>query len=97
MQPSGEEERRLHAVVSGSVQGVGYRMYAYRRATTLGLRGYVRNQPDGRVEVVAEGPRAALERLLEILRRGPASAEVRGVAVTWSAPRQDCAAFEIRA
>jgi acylphosphatase len=96
MQPKSEEERRLHAVVSGYVQGVGYRMYAYRRASALGLRGYVRNRHDGGVEVVAEGPRTELERLLGILRRGPASAEVTGVTVTWSAPRHDVTLFTIQ-
>ncbi|HQF87576.1 MAG TPA: acylphosphatase [Acidobacteriota bacterium] len=62
--------------VSGLVQGVGYRYYVYRQAARLGVRGYVRNQPDGSVEVVAEGTPDALRELEDLLRRGPAHAQV---------------------
>ena len=67
-------------VVSGRVQGVGYRYFVLRAAATLGLRGFARNQPDGSVEVVAEGGAEALADLEARLREGPAFAAVEDVA-----------------
>lgn len=64
-------------VVSGVVQGVGFRWFVARHARSLGLGGYARNLPDGRVEVLAAGAGAeALARLEELLREGPAHARV---------------------
>ena len=64
-------------LVSGQVQGVGFRWFVARHARTLGLGGYARNLPDGRVEVVASGSGAeAIARLEELLRAGPAHARV---------------------
>ena len=64
-------------VVTGLVQGVGFRWFVARHARALGLGGYARNLPDGRVEVVAAGGEAdALTRLEELLREGPAHARV---------------------
>jgi acylphosphatase len=75
----------LHAVVRGRVQGVGFRDFVMTRARSLGLRGYARNLPDGRsVEVVAEGPRSELDRLVEDLVQGPRSARVESVETHWS-------------
>jgi acylphosphatase len=74
----------LRALVRGRVQGVGFRDYVERRARTLRLTGFVRNLSDGRtVEVVAEGPREALERLGGYLRRGPSGAYVSAVETDW--------------
>ncbi|MDO4244759.1 MAG: acylphosphatase [Deinococcus sp.] len=75
---------RLTALVSGTVQGVGYRLYAQRHARDLGLHGYAENLSDGKVEVVAEGDEAALERLLHWLRRGPPHARVQNVDTQYS-------------
>jgi acylphosphatase len=94
MQPS--DESRIEVVVTGYVQGVGYRFYTQRQASALGLRGYVRNRPDERVEVVAEGPRASLERLIEALRRGPSDADVQDVTVRWQPPQHEFTRFTIR-
>ncbi|OLC55592.1 MAG: hypothetical protein AUH92_01825 [Acidobacteria bacterium 13_1_40CM_4_69_4] len=66
-------------LVSGVVQGVGYRFFAVRAARGLGIRGFTRNLPDGRVEVVAQGPPEALRLLWEQLRAGPRGAAVAGV------------------
>jgi acylphosphatase len=67
-------------LISGLVQGVGFRWYVARHARTLGLGGYARNLPDGRVEVVASGSEAeAIARLEELLRTGPAHAQVEGL------------------
>jgi acylphosphatase len=75
---------RLHAMVRGDVQGVGFRYFLMRQAHALGLRGWVRNRDDGSVEFVAEGPRPDLERLLEAARRGPSHARVTEVRADWS-------------
>lgn len=81
MQPPVE---RLTALVSGRVQGVGYRAFARRHAVDLGLNGTAENLDDGRVEIVAEGPRSELEHLLVFLRRGPVHAQVDAIEESWS-------------
>lgn len=69
----------LRCLVSGRVQGVYYRASTQRRAEALGLTGWVRNLPDGRVELVAMGPERALEELREWLWQGPPQARVAEV------------------
>ena len=66
-------------VVRGRVQGVGYRYFVLRHAEELGLAGYARNQPDGSVEVLAEGPKSALATLAGLLAEGPAFSHVTDV------------------
>ena len=87
---------RLTGTVSGIVQGVNFRWFTQRRASDLGLAGYVRNCSDGSVEFVAEGARDALEHLLDAVRTGPASAVVENVDAQWSAPTGEFRRFEIR-
>jgi acylphosphatase len=87
---------RLTAVVTGVVQGVNFRWFTQRRATELGLVGWVRNRGDGSVEFVAEGARADLERLLDLVRTGPSSAVVENVETRWSAATGEFHRFEIR-
>ena len=77
------EHTRMTALVSGEVQGVGFRAFARRHALDLDLSGYAENLDDGRVEIVAEGERGDLEALLHQLKRGPAHAEVEEVDITW--------------
>jgi acylphosphatase len=72
---------RLEATVRGRVQGVGFRYWVVRRATDLGVTGWVANELDGSVHCVAEGPIAALDQLEELLRRGPIGAIVEDVQV----------------
>ncbi len=67
---------RARVVVTGRVQGVGYRQQALDEAQRLGLTGWVRNLPDGRVEALAEGEKEAVEALLAWCRRGPRLARV---------------------
>lgn len=86
----------MHAVIQGLVQGVGFRWFVLRNAEALGLCGWVRNRPDGSVEVLAHGPRAALEQLLRDLRVGPRSAHVRDVRVDWPSVVEQCSTFEVR-
>lgn len=76
------EKIKLHALVSGTVQGVGFRYFAYRRATELGLKGFVRNLPDGRVEAVAEGEKGKVEQYRDSLAGGPRSAVVEKLDAT---------------
>ncbi len=95
--PSGSAElARLHAVIDGVVQGVGFRMFVQEVATALGLTGWVRNKYDGRVEVVAEGSYAQLERLLDKLRTGPRSAFVEEVQKEWQPATGEFRLFEVR-
>ena len=75
---------RLTALVSGHVQGVGYRLFVQRYARDLGLHGYAENLSDGKVEVIAEGDEDALNRLLHWLRRGPPPARVQAVDTQYS-------------
>jgi acylphosphatase len=69
----------IQYLVSGMVQGVGFRWFVARHARSLGLAGYARNLPDGRVEVVVSGPDEALPELEQLLRAGPANAQVEKV------------------
>ena len=87
---------RLHAVVSGVVQGVYFRSATETRAEQLGLTGWVKNSPDGSVEVVAEGPRAALQGLLAFLHQGPPEAHVTDVRAEWLATLGEFKFFEVR-
>ena len=86
---------RLHAVVHGDVQGVGFRYFAQRKAQQLGLQGWVRNNDDGTVELVAEGGREALEQLKRALQEGPRLARVDRVETRWSNAAGDLNAFEL--
>ena len=86
---------RLHAVIHGDVQGVGFRYFVMREARSLGLRGWVRNRDDGSVELVAEGDRRDLERLLDAARRGPSQAHVGDVGVDWSPATGNLKPFDL--
>ncbi|WP_104431260.1 acylphosphatase [Kineococcus xinjiangensis] len=84
------EAVRLTAWVRGQVQGVGFRWWTRSQALALGLAGSASNRPDGRVEVVAEGPRAACEELLRRLHpdaAGDRPGRVEGVVERWDGPR----------
>jgi acylphosphatase len=76
------QSRRLRALVSGRVQGVNFRSYTLREASRLGLTGWVCNLPDGRVEVLAEGPIETLKRLAAFLQMGSPHAHVDTVDIT---------------
>jgi acylphosphatase len=87
---------RLHAIVSGIVQGVNFRYYTARQAQSLGVTGWVANRWDGAVEVVAEGTRAQAQSLLDWLQHGPPSANVTGVEENWERATGEFAAFNVR-
>jgi acylphosphatase len=84
---------RLTAWVHGRVQGVGFRWWTRCRALELGLTGYVANLADGRVLVIAQGPRAAGEKLLQLLDGGVTPGRVDDVVVDWSPPAEQFSGF----
>ncbi len=83
-------------LVEGRVQGVGYRNYVERKATQLGLAGYVMNLKDGRVRVRVEGARDVIDELVRDLGKGPPLARVEQVSVTWRPTTGRFGAFGIR-
>ncbi len=87
---------RLQARVYGRVQGVNFRYYTQVEANRLNLTGWVANRFDGTVQVVAEGDRADLERLLNFLHRGSPSARVDRVEATWHAATGEFDRFRVR-
>ncbi|GAA3425212.1 acylphosphatase [Streptosporangium sandarakinum] len=87
---------RLTAWVRGYVQGVGFRWWTRSRALELGLAGWARNTADGRVEVVAEGPRESCEELLALLRGGRTPGRVDGVVERWSEAKGSSTGFAER-
>ena len=86
---------RVHAVVHGDVQGVGFRYYVQRKAHQLGLSGWVRNNENGTVELVAEGARRDLEELKRAVEQGPRMARVDRVDVDWSTATGNLGAFDL--
>ena len=85
-----------HIVVTGLVQGVGYRYFVQRHAARLGLSGYARNLFNGDVEVEVEGGRPLIEQFIGLLKVGPRSARVSGVQIEWKEPTKLHSRFEIR-
>lgn len=82
-------------VVSGVVQGVGFRFFTVNLARRLGLRGWVKNKPDGTVEIRAEGDKPAMFAFINELRIGPRWATVRDVNVQWTPPEDSYHSFDI--
>ncbi|AKI97275.1 acylphosphatase [Kosmotoga pacifica] len=82
-------------LISGLVQGVGFRYFVYRKAKKFGITGYVRNTEDGRVEIYASGPEDSLLNFIEIVSRGPVYADVRAFEKE-ELPYMPFSAFEIR-
>ena len=88
--------RRVHVLVSGRVQGVFFRGATHARMRSLGLSGFVRNLPDGRVEAVVEGPAERVEQALAFLRRGPPHARVDAIEVRDEPCTGGLGEFELR-
>jgi acylphosphatase len=88
--------KRVHAIIRGYVQGVGYRASCARHAQALGLTGWVRNDWDGSVEALFEGPTETVERMLAWCWRGPSRAEVTAVEVMDAPPGEPQLSFRIR-
>jgi acylphosphatase len=86
---------RAHVLISGRVQGVGYRYATVDTASQLGLTGWVRNLPDSRVEAVFEGAREVVEEMVRWCHNGPPAAVVQNVVVEYEEP-EGLRGFEVR-
>ncbi len=91
-----DKRYRLHATVTGRVQGVGFRYHILKAAQENNLTGWVRNLRDGRVEVIAEGCLCALNLLLQSIRKGPPSAVVDDVQVNFTDSQDEFSQFSVR-
>jgi acylphosphatase len=91
-----KETVRVHVQISGRVQGVCYRWFTRDAADEIGVTGWVRNLPDGAVELVAEGSRDRIELLLDYCRRGPDLARVDDLEIEWEEPTGEFGGFSIR-
>jgi acylphosphatase len=87
--------KRLNATISGLVQGVSYRYYTRREATRLGITGWVRNERDGSVQVVAEGDEDLLVAFRGFLERGSPAARVAAVKSSWSPATGEFNSFDV--
>jgi acylphosphatase len=87
---------RAHVFVSGRVQGVFYRLTTKEWADELGIKGWVRNLPDGRVEAVLEGDKDKVEELIELMKKGPPMAIVHKIDVKWEEYKNEFKSFIIR-
>jgi acylphosphatase len=92
---SGDGER-AHLYVSGQVQGVFFRDSAHERAERLGLTGWVKNLPDGRVEALFEGPSERVREMVRWCEQGPPHATVEDVRTEFEASKGDLPGFEVR-
>lgn len=86
---------RIHVLISGEVQGVFFRAATRRAAAGIGVTGWVRNLPDGMVEVVAEGRKPQLDRLIDFCRRGPEGAKVDEISIEWGKPKNEFTNFSV--
>jgi acylphosphatase len=87
---------RYHVFVSGRVQGVFFRQNTLKRAKALGLKGWVKNTEDGKVEAVFEGEKEKIEKILEWMRKGPPFARVDGLEIEWENFKGEFDDFEIK-
>jgi len=90
------DKKAVHAFISGKVQGVFYRSSTCDEATGLGLEGWVKNLPDGRVELFAQGPAELVDRLLEWCKVGPPAARVDNIELEVVEPKEEYTSFEVR-
>ncbi|MFZ1745832.1 MAG: acylphosphatase [Nitrospirales bacterium] len=84
---------RVHAHVSGKVQGVGFRAFVQMQANKMALHGWVRNRAEGGVELEVEGPQASVHTFLEALHKGPPLSQVLQVTVDWKDPNRQTEGF----
>lgn len=88
--------KRVRVFISGLVQGVGFRHFVERKAEGLGLVGWVRNLPDGRVEAVFEGSKERIQEMISLCRKGPFGARVQNINVEWEEATGKFKTFETR-
>ncbi len=82
--------------IFGDVQGVGFRYQALQKAKSLNLTGWVRNAPDGNLEILAQGTKKDLEKLIVWAKEGPKFANVKDIQIAWRKPQEKYSDFEIR-
>jgi acylphosphatase len=85
---------QAHIIILGFVQGVGYRQYVKNNAKKLDLKGWVKNTDDGRVEVLAQGRKEDIEKLIKICEKGPFLSEVKSVDINWGKEDEQFESFE---
>lgn len=91
-----DQTKRLKARITGRVQGVGFRAFTQRKAHSMGLTGWVRNEPDGSVRLEADGEKERLEELLGYLQDGPSLSSVDDVEAQWTEPERIFDDFRVR-
>jgi acylphosphatase len=87
---------RCRIFVTGMVQGVFFRAFTQKIAQKLGLVGFIRNLADGRVEAVIEGEEETVKAMIEVLKKGPPTADVKSVDISWEEATDEFKRFEIR-
>ncbi len=87
--------KRAQIIVSGMVHGVGYRSYVKNYAKEIGLKGFVKNLRDGRVEIVAEGYEKQFQTFMQLLRKGSWGAKVKNIEVDWKEPTNEFQDFTV--
>jgi acylphosphatase len=90
------DNKRVHVYLTGRVQGVGFRAFTRRRAKKLGIKGWVKNLADGRVEAVFSGPEKKVERMLELVGQGPNFAKVDNMKSKEEDYKDEFNKFEVR-
>ncbi len=90
------EQKAVHVIVDGRVQGVGFRHFTRLNAQRLGVHGWVRNREDGTVEIQAEGAAYRLRKFLKQVRKGPTHSWVQNVDVEWEEPGGESYGFRVR-
>ena len=88
---------RAKLVITGLVQGVGFRSYTRNNAKSIGLKGYVRNRKDGKLEVVIEGYEKQIDDLLDLMHKGPFHSQVENIEVIWEDPTNSFKDFTVEA
>jgi len=96
LEPEPGETARLHIFVTGRVQGVGFRSFAQQSGVLLGLTGWVRNVGYDGVEMLAEGPREALAKLAEAVKKGPPAGRVAETRVDWETAGREFTNFNVK-
>jgi len=90
-----QEDRRVHLIIKGRVQGVGFRYFIYTTAINLHLKGWVRNRASGNVEILAQGAHKKINQLIQAARKGPDMAQVLDVDIEWDQKSPDLPPFTI--
>jgi acylphosphatase len=89
-------EQQIHIIIKGMVQGIGFRYFVYQHAVRLGLKGFVRNLPNGNVEVEVSGNRSLVEELIQMVKVGPRTSRVTDVQIHIINSESNYTSFEIK-